>query len=90
MTQKKLGEYGALSFSERHKIYVEHACERPCSDEIAGGMLRVQWLKEEVAFEHAPKSVLEIGMHDGGITRWMAHEMEDGDILPGVVEGCAP
>ena len=69
----ELGEYRDKSFEERHKIYVDHACDLPCDDTRAAGFDRVVWLKEEAHFTGNPGTILDVGCHDGFVTRWAAH-----------------
>jgi len=67
----KLGEWSDVPLAERTRRYAEEQEIHPLPDEHALLMSRVRWLLEEEATEPFAR-VLDVGCHDGFVTRQLA------------------
>lgn len=65
-----LGEFATLTQSEREAFYKDRICA-PTPTKMAEGIDRVRWFQVVANLEQF-SSVLDIGCHDGFVTRWMA------------------
>lgn len=75
MAEAELGAFAKMSKSERLAWYGQHECH-PTSDISAARLQRVQWLKQhnsDIPFIR----VLDIGCHDGFVTRWLLNDLWD-------------
>jgi len=70
---KVLGAMSSLSAEERLQYYRDHLCKHPTSNFHARRFSRVRWLMEE-SMKQRFTTFLDIGCHDGFVTRWMVDE----------------
>jgi SAM-dependent methyltransferase len=74
-----LGDFALMTNEERAEWYRTHKCA-PTTDASAAGLARVQWLTQEHA-KRPFRSFLDVGCHDGFVTRWLVDTIDFGTLI---------